>query len=531
MVKKTYKELLEGLKYSDLGYTGERKPLTDPKYKQFTDTINKNTVIANTHIDSSLPTQMPQAQVSGQGTAGAKNPWNKDRRNAGLQDPKGAEVSTVGSETTVGGATPETAPTTDTPLTIDAKYSDFTKWAQEHGVDSDKVFQDAMALARTQYEKSRATYGLQAEQLAQAGLTNSGVSDNLERAAYAQKVQAEQAALGQKAALDQANKQGFAQYQEQQKQQQQQYTNLYQQLVDGYEDEYGNIHAGVSPEMAVAQLKFAGLADETMIAEAQKAYGEYKAVYDQQQEDQQNAIAGIDSTTDADGNTTVNGFSADSIFGKLFSGDMSSEDFLNTVAKDYAIQASSDSEAVSMMREKGIISPEQASMYFREAFNNTLDAIVESGLSAKDLLKEGESDLYTTIKQAKEAYEQGNMSKADWDNFRKNILSGNSPIGIAISYVPTDGPQDEITFTLSIGDTHYPVTISNGKGKRVWISKAKAQTLDNLSEGASACMHKGKLYVKAVAGIAGKPTWIEVGSVAGTQRKNIVEIMKLLAEQ
>ena len=157
MVKKTYKELLDSLKYSDLGYTGVRKPLTDPKYKQFTDTINKNTVIANTHIDSSLPQQMPQAQVSGQGTVtdptipmakvDGKNPWAKNRRNNPFKDTKGAEVSTVGSETTVGGVVPTETPqpATDTPLTIDAKYSDFVNWAKQNGVDSDKVFQDAMA--------------------------------------------------------------------------------------------------------------------------------------------------------------------------------------------------------------------------------------------------------------------------------------------------------------------------------------------------------------------------------------------------
>ena len=526
MVKKTYKELLEGLKYSDLGYTGERKPLTDPKYKQFTDTINKNTVIANTHIDSSLPPQMPQAQVSGQGN----NPWAKNRRNAVIQDTKGAEVSTVGgtSPATVPTTQPETAPTTDTPLTIDAKYSDFVNWAKQNGVDSDKVFQDAMALARTQYEQSRATYGLQAEQLAQAGLTNSGVSDNLERAAYAQKVQAEQAALGQKAALDQANKQGFAEYQEQQKQQQQQYTNLYQQLVDGYEDEYGNIHAGVSPEMAIAQLKFAGLTDETMIAEAQKAYGAYKQVYDQQQADQQNAIAG--TVTNDEGNVT---FDPNSMFAKLFAGTMTSEEFLDTVAKDYGIQAATDEEAVGALLDKGAITGEYASMYYREAYKNTIEAIAQSGLTGKDLLKEADSDLYTTVKKAKEAYEQGKMSKKDWDEFRKGIMSGDSAISISMSYNPSgpDSPSDEINFELIVGDSVYSIGIDNGKGKRVNVSEARKKTLDGLANGMNIVMYNDKLYIKAGTGAANSATWIEVGAVAGTRKKSMIQLLKTLAEK
>lgn len=523
MVKKTYKELLEGLKYSDLGYTGERKPLTDPKYKQFTDTINKNTAIANTHIDSSLPAQMPQAQVSGQWTtpptADVKNPW-KNRRNTGVQDPKAAEESTVGNETTVGGAVP-----TETPLTIDAKYSDFVNWAKQNGVDSDKVFQDAMALARSQYEQSRATYGLQAEQLAQAGLTNSGVSDNLERAAYAQKVQAEQAALGQKAALDQANKQGFAEYQEQQKQQQQQYTNLYQQLVDGYKDEYDNFHAGVSPEMAIAQLKFAGLTDESMIAEAQKAYAAYKSVYDQQQADQQNAIAGIDSTKGS--------FSADSIFGKLFSGDMKEQEFFDTINQQYGIATDSYDEAIEALVQNKTITREQANMFYRESLNNTIKAIVSSHQSAGDILKKEDNDLYNMIDQARKAYEEGKISEDDWNAFRSGILTGKDDIGIKFSYMPSpEGvavKSDTITFKLKVGNTEQEINVLNGPNRRTSISKEKAEHLDAISNGMDCVYEDGKLYIKANAGFS-KKVWIRVGVVSGTKKNNIVEMLKLLFE-
>ena len=128
MKQKTYKELLDGIKYSELGYTGAQ-PIQDAAFKAFNDTILKNDEISKTKINNS-------PLFKGQ------------RRSSGGEAKTGTAVDTVGgtSPTTV----PTTQPETATPLTIDAKYSDFVNWAKQNGVDSDKVFQDAMALARTQ---------------------------------------------------------------------------------------------------------------------------------------------------------------------------------------------------------------------------------------------------------------------------------------------------------------------------------------------------------------------------------------------
>ena len=63
-----------------------------------------------------------------------------------------------------------------------------------------------------EYARALSTYGRQAEQLAQAGLTNSGVSDNVQRAAYAQKQTALQNAQALKNQTEATNRSQYAAY-------------------------------------------------------------------------------------------------------------------------------------------------------------------------------------------------------------------------------------------------------------------------------------------------------------------------------
>ena len=488
MKPKTYKELLDGMSYRELGYTGTPS-VTDPKLKAFNDTILKNDEISQTKINTT-PIFKGQRRVA----------------NNGAEVETGADVQTA-TDTTV--------------LTAESPYSDFEKWIASHGYDTKKFLSDAMAQADQQYAQARATYGLQAEQLAQAGLTNSGVSDNMERVAYAQKVQAEQAALDQKAALDQANKEGFATYQEEQKQKQQQYNDAYMTLRKGYEDDNGVYHPPVSHEMAVAQLKYAGLNDETLLANTQAAYGEYEAKETANKEAKQNAIAGIDTTT--------GGFSADSMLGKLFDGTLNSEDFLDQIQKDYVVRFDTDEEAVDALFADGVITKEQYNMYYKNLADSSLEAIVKSGLTAKAMLKNDDSELINAINNAHEAYKSGKMTKADWDTFRKSLLSGDAISFTSTMQTPMTWLNDRIMLTLRIGNTQETLEILNSSFRRA--SAEQSKDLDTLSDGTNFAYTNGNLYIKTRdSGANNEQIWVRVGNVSGTAKKNIVQMLKLLAE-
>lgn len=493
--KKTYKELLDSMSYRELGYTGAPS-VTDPKLKAFNDTILKNDEISQTKINTT--------------------PIIKGQRRA----------NATGDQ--VDAETPTATPVAET-LTTNNTYADFTKWAQEHGVDADKVFQDAMALARTQYEQARATYGLQAEQLAQAGLTNSGVSDNMERVAYAQKVQAEQAALDQKAALEQANKEGFATYQEEQKQKQQQYNDAYMTLRKGYEDDNGVYHPPVSHEMAIAQLKYAGLNDETLLANTQSAYAQFEAQETADKEATQNAIGGVDETT--------GGFSDTSLLGKLLSGEMDSTTFLSDVKQQYGIEAATDEEAVDALTEAGKISKEQQSLFYKKMYENAFEAIKDIGND----IESGESSLYTLVSSAQQAYKEGKLSKADWDAMRMGIMKGDSDVSISVENTSSN-VWDELSFTIKIGDNSETYTIPNASTRRVTDTK-DVERLDSLSGGTNYAVYNGELYVKITGNVVASTGhkkgvvsrrsevfWVRVKGVSRTSRVNIKQILKILAE-
>lgn len=91
-------------------------------------------------------------------------------------------------------------------------YADYLASIGQTPQDSQKVRDASVAQANAAYERALASYGQKGEQLARSGLSNTGYSDASTNAAYAAKQNAILQADATKAATDQSNRLGYAQY-------------------------------------------------------------------------------------------------------------------------------------------------------------------------------------------------------------------------------------------------------------------------------------------------------------------------------
>ena len=91
-------------------------------------------------------------------------------------------------------------------------YADYLASIGQTPQDSKKVRDASVAQANAAYERSLASYVQKGEQLARSGLSNTGYSDASNNAAYAAKQNAILQADATKAATDQSNRLGYAQY-------------------------------------------------------------------------------------------------------------------------------------------------------------------------------------------------------------------------------------------------------------------------------------------------------------------------------
>ena len=78
--------------------------------------------------------------------------------------------------------------------------------------DPTAYYNEQMATANKQYDRSVATYGQTAEQMAQMGMNNSGFGDYLSGVAYSEKQSASQDALKTKAAIKESNDMSYGSY-------------------------------------------------------------------------------------------------------------------------------------------------------------------------------------------------------------------------------------------------------------------------------------------------------------------------------
>lgn len=144
-------------------------------------------------------------------------------------------------------------------------YADYLAASGQTVTDSQKVRDQSVAQATADYNRQLASYGQTGEQLARSGLANTGYSDAMNASAYAAKQNAIVQADATKAAVDQSNRLGYAQYLQAYDAQQQEkmYTAL----------EYTTA-AGMTKDQAIAYAKALGF-DDTIaesIGKANEAY-------------------------------------------------------------------------------------------------------------------------------------------------------------------------------------------------------------------------------------------------------------------
>ena len=146
-------------------------------------------------------------------------------------------------------------------------YAEYLASIGQTPQDSQKVRDASVAQANAAYERSLANYGQKGEQLARSGLSNTGYSDASNNAAYAAKQNAILQADATKAATDQSNRLGYAQYLQAYDAQQQ--SKMMSVL------EY-TTQVGMTAEQAKAYAKAVGFDDTVAesIGKAQAAYTE-----------------------------------------------------------------------------------------------------------------------------------------------------------------------------------------------------------------------------------------------------------------
>ncbi len=146
-------------------------------------------------------------------------------------------------------------------------YADYLASIGQTPQDSQKTRDASVARANADYARALAGYGQTGEQLARSGLSNTGYSDASNNAAYAAKQNAILQADATKAATDQSNRLGYAQYlQAYDAQQQNKMLTVLEYTTQ----------AGMTEEQAKAYAKAVGF-DDTIaesIGKAQAAYTE-----------------------------------------------------------------------------------------------------------------------------------------------------------------------------------------------------------------------------------------------------------------
>lgn len=393
----------------------------------------------------------------------------------------------------------------------------FSQWIDRFGVDADEQHQAALKLAYDEYARALSTYGRQAEQLAQAGLTNSGVSDNVQRAAYAQKQTALQNAQALKNQTEATNRSQYAAYvdtkeaqlkaeeeaetakteaeQESKDALQSQYNQLYYNLLKGYVDEDGKKYAPLSHEQALTNMKeLYGYTDEAMLAAAKESYNAVAQADDDALQGMATPIAG--GTTDAAGAAIAE----NSLLDKLLSSAISPREFLEEVSDitdiDYDdIDADADinvavADVIDDLYERKLITKTQwqehnrihAQNALKEASNNLVDDSIR-----KDLKAEDEGVLLTVITNAYQDYQDGKINKAAWDEYRNSILNGNGAIAVNV----VEG-NSGINIEISVDGEN----LSRSFGSGEVVASGLHKKLNEVANGASVVVYNGKIYKK-----------------------------------
>ncbi len=95
---------------------------------------------------------------------------------------------------------------------ISSTKEGYAEWLKSNGVDSEKIYTDALRDTETDYRRMKSEHGAAAEKLAELGLNSSGYSDYLNGVAYYQMQKNKLIAKDRKADTEKENLKGYRDY-------------------------------------------------------------------------------------------------------------------------------------------------------------------------------------------------------------------------------------------------------------------------------------------------------------------------------
>lgn len=172
------------------------------------------TPVAPTQAASAIPNQTPPLTDAVDATVGQQNGGIPNATNTQTTVPQIPNVLDTGSVSTPATDPSATLSPTQTVGTapIVGGLKGYEEWMTANGFDPDTEYDNARAALEYDYQTSMATYGRRAEELAQMGLSNSGISDVYQLGAFNTYLANQNALANQKIAAKKKYRQDYEAY-------------------------------------------------------------------------------------------------------------------------------------------------------------------------------------------------------------------------------------------------------------------------------------------------------------------------------
>lgn len=172
------------------------------------------TPVAPTQAASAIPNQTPPLTDAVDATVGQQNGGIPNATNTQTTVPQIPNVPDTGSVSTPATDPSATLSPTQTVGTapIVGGLKGYEEWMTANGFDPDTEYDNARAALEYDYQTSMATYGRRAEELAQMGLSNSGISDVYQLGAFNTYLANQNALANQKIAAKKKYRQDYEAY-------------------------------------------------------------------------------------------------------------------------------------------------------------------------------------------------------------------------------------------------------------------------------------------------------------------------------
>lgn len=447
------------------------------------------TTATNTFVKNSLGT-------AGSGTTYAENigtaTSNAENTGTASGDTETATVTpTAATENNAGVAAESTGNTTESATEKPLTYAEYMEMLKSEAEASKKeadreaeiAKERAMVDAQSSYEQNKATYGSNAEQMAQMGLQGGGYSDYLQSQAYAQKRSDVQQANAVESATKAQNRATYQDYVSSINQKLAEKALYEEQLAEQRAYEEKQTTQNHKDSLYASIWENATNPDNTYTAEAIRAIGEEYGLSDAQIESLTN-IALISQSSKSTADTETSSQLLAQVIGDIASGvadkdyidamkdlGMTDEDYEKAMKYYNTHTANTASSNISSSIEAGEL----------EDAENYIDAAVKDGTIDEDTkyksyydiaIKEAENcksvdDFTECVRRIETSYNAGNLTSDDYANALKyvyaragNVLpTGSYSIAYDKNVFGTESPNAECLRITLNGKTYTVQTV------------------------------------------------------------------------